>query len=101
MKSTHPTIPAAPMPAHLCQIRADVRAVLTEMQAAFAHEDAKLEAAILAAARDARISSRVPALCTAVMAMPGMSRRAAFHAVALQTGFHVKYVQQLFYGRSK
>ena len=75
--------------------------VLVEMQARYELEDARLEAAILAAAREARIAVRVPALCRAVMALPGMSRRKAFHSVALQTGFHVKYIQQLFYGSSK
>lgn len=101
MKSTHPTATPCAAPSHLCQIRPDVRAVLAELQSVFAIEDARLEAAILAAARDARISARVPALCRAAMALPGMSRRQAFHAVALQTGFHESYIRQLFYGRGK
>ena len=101
MRSTHPPLQTEPTPAHLCQIRSDVKAILVEMQARYEQEDSRFEAAILAAARDVRIAVRVPALCRAVMALPGMSRRKAFHSVALQTGFHVKYVQQLFYGSLK
>ncbi len=92
----HP-VPRMMRPEHVSQIREDVKAALTALQEQLKAEDQALESAVLAAHREVRLSSAVPALCLAAMACPGVTRRMAFQAVAVQTGFHESHVQRLFY----
>ena len=90
------------MPAaeHLTQLSEPVRATLAHLEALFREEDRRLEAAILAAAREAHLASRVPQLCDALAQQhAALSQRAIFRAVALFTGMHPRHVARLFYRR--
>jgi hypothetical protein len=88
------------IPEHLTQLPEDVRTTLSKVEAQFAADDRRLEAAILAAARDSRLAARVPTLCDAVLAQhPLLSKRYIFRAVALSTGLHERHIARLFYRR--
>ena len=90
------------MAEHLSQLPEDVRITLAVVEARYAEDDRRLEAAILAAARDSRLAARVPGLCDALHAQhPGLSQRFSFRAVALSTGLHERHIARLFYRRNQ
>lgn len=99
MKPTHPArrFRRHERPAHPSQIRDDVKEALAQVKAHQDAEDAALEAAVLAAHREVRLASSIPALCEAAMRCQGVTAREAFVAVAVATGFHESHVQRLFY----
>lgn len=95
ISSSHPV--KMQRPEHVSQIREDVKAALDAIQEQLKAEEEVMLSALLAAHREVQLSSAVPALCLAAMACPGVTRRMAFQAVAVQTGFHPSHVQRLFY----
>jgi len=94
----NPSHPASRLrPEHVSQIAEDVKAALNAHQEQLKVEDEALESALLTAHREVRLSLAVPSLVLAALSCPGVTRRLAFQAVALQTGFHESHVQRLFY----
>lgn len=96
MKPTHHRATTV-KPVHPSQIRDQVKEALAALQAQLKEEEAAMEAALLAAHREVRVSTSVPMLCMAALAIPGVTLRQAFQAVAVQTGFHESHVQRLYY----
>lgn len=87
---------------HLSEIPDDVRAALQSANARAESEDQALERATLTALREARLATRVPVLCEAIIAaQPELPKRRVFDAVSLVIGLHVKHVQRLYYATKR
>jgi len=85
-------------PCHLVQLSERTRHLVESQRALWESEDARLEAAILQAAREARIAERVPPLCDALCAS-GLSKRMAFQIAGLVLGRDPNHVLRLYYAR--
>jgi len=93
-----PETPAiANSPAHMSQIRDDVKQALLWKIEQLNAEDAALESALLRSHRNVRLSMSIPSLCQTALECQNVTLRQAIQMVAIQTGFHESHVQRLYY----
>lgn len=101
MKSTHHRTPRRQTPnlkpSHPSHIRQDVKQALEQVQEKLAQQDTAMEAALLAAHREARLGFSIPELVLAALGCPDVTLRMAFQIVAVQTGYNEGHVRRLYY----